>query len=206
MSKLMKKLMRERPIDKVVDWFEDLIEDTVFEKPYNYVYRKFTWGWWNPRTMYYKVKYGVQNLWRWFPLIWNDRDWDWRYWLEMNIKKLEGMEVSIRNGHHLYGWRDADNIHKAVLALKRLLDDDYGENAFRNHKKKYGKLNMTFGERDERGMSECIFSRPNANTEKEIKAERVATHRLYKHQGYMQKQDLEYATKIINKYLFHWWD
>ena len=43
-------------------------------------------------------------------------------------------------------------------------------------------------------------------TEKEIETERKATRRLYKHSAYMQKQDLEYATKIINKYLFHWWD
>jgi hypothetical protein len=191
----------------VVDWFEDLIEDTVLDKPYHYIYRKFKWGWWNPITAYYKVKYGVQNLWRWFPLIWNDRDWDWRYWLEMNHKKLKSMEYNIRNnGNHVHCARDADNIKRAVLAIERLLADDYNENAFINHEKKYGKLDMTFGEPDERKCSRIHFSRPKANTEKEIETERKAASRLYKHGDSMQKQDLEYATKIINKYLFHWWD
>jgi hypothetical protein len=68
-EKLQKFLDRERIVDKIVDKFENLIEDTWLDKPYYYVYRKFKWGWWNPRTAYYKVKYGVQNLWRWFPVI-----------------------------------------------------------------------------------------------------------------------------------------
>jgi hypothetical protein len=199
--------MRERPIDKIVDWCEDRIEGTFLWKPYKYVYRQYKWGWWNPSTLYYKVKYGVQNLWRWFPLIWNDRDWDWRYWLQMNHKKLKSMEYNIRNnGNHVYCARDADNIKKAVLAIERLLADDYHDNAFTNHNKKYGKLKWTFGEPDELKCSQIHFSRPNANSESEKEYEHKSSRRLYKHADYMQKQDLEYATKIINKYLFHWWD
>lgn len=205
-ERLKKFLDRERLIDKVVDKFEDMIEDTRFEDAYYYCYRKFKWGWWNPSTAYYKVKYGVQNLIKWFPVIWNDRDWDWIFWVEMNVKKLDGMEKSIRSGHHLYGWRDADNIHKAILALNRILEDDYHENAFRNHDRKWGKLETSFGPPDDKGCVEWLGRRGKATTEKEKEQERRESRKLFKHSEYMKHQDLEFANKIITKYLFHWWD
>jgi hypothetical protein len=188
------------------DRWEDLIEDTWVEDSYYWCYRKFKFGYWNPRTAYRIVSAGVKNLIKWFPIIWNDRDWDWHYWLTMNIKKLEGMEKSIRNGHHLYGWRDADNIRKALLALKRLEDDDYHDNAFKNHDAKWGKMVTSWGVRDERGSTEMFFNRPNANTDEEKALERKEFGRCIKHMDYMQKQDIEYANGIITKYLFHWWD
>jgi len=202
-AKKVEKYVRKRTL---LDRFEDLIEDTRFEDPYYYVWRKFKFHNWNPRILYRQTKYGVQNLIRWFPVIWTDRDWDWRYYLEMQIKKLEGMEKSIRSGHHVYGWRDADNIKKVLFALKRLEADDYHENAFINHDRKWGKINSSFGEKDENNCREWIMNRSNAVTDKEKEQERKESRKLFKHSEYMKKQDLEYANKIITKYLFHWWD
>jgi len=193
--------------DTLIDKFEDFIEDTWFEKPYYYCYRKVKWGWWNPTTAYYKVKYGVENLWRWFPLIWNDRNWDWHYWLVMNHKKLKSMEYDIRhNSNHLHCERDADNIQLAVLALERLMADDYHENAFINHNKKWGKLKTSWGEPDGSKCRQWLSSRDGAVTEKEKEQESKDSRRLYKHEQYMQQQDIDFACKIIAKYLFHWWD
>ena len=129
------------------------------------------------------------------------------FWLKMNHAKLKSMEYNIRNnGNHVHCARDADNIKKAVLAIERLMADDYHDNAFKNHDKKYGNLDVTFGEPDERQCSQMFFSRPKAMTEREKHYEDKASRRLHNHSDYMKKQDLEYATKIINKYLFHWWD
>ena len=200
----LEKFLAER--ETIIDKFEDLIEDTCFEDPYYWMYRKFKFGYLNPRTCYYKVKYGVQNLIKWFPLIWNDRDWDWHYWLEMNIKKLEGMEESIRNGCHTRCEFDADKIKLALLALKRLEADDYHDNAFMFHNKKWGKLKTSWGEKDELNCREWLSSRDKARTDKEIEQERKESRRLFRHADYLQKQDIRYANEIITKYLFHWWD
>lgn len=205
---MVKRLQKFLGGERLIDKFEDLIEDTWLDKTYYYCYRKFKWGWWNPRTAWYKIKYGVGNLIQWFPLIWNDRDWDYIYWIEMNIKKLKRMENLIRNkGIHLYNVRDADNIHLAILALKRIHEDNYHDNAFKIHNKKYGKLRTEMVPcNDGTGCSKMIFHRDKAITKKDQECERKASRRLIKHSQYMQKQDLEYATKIINKYLFTWWD
>lgn len=165
------------------------------------LYQGLIWSWFGP------LKYGIQNLIAWFPVIWNDRDWDWRYWLQMNHKKLSRMEHKIRrDGCHVRAADDADNIKKAILAIERLLADDYHENAFKHHDEKYGELKMNFGEPDELGCVEALFSRSKVTAESMENYEHKASGRLHKHSDYMQKQDLEYATKIINKYLFHWWD
>ena len=197
-----------KSVDNVVEKFEDLIEGTFFENVYYYCYRKFKWGWWNPRTAWYKVKYGVGNLISYFYLIWNDRDWDYHYWVSMNIKKLERMENLIRNhGNHLYNVRDADNIHLAVLILKRIQADEYHENAFRDHNKKWGNLNISWKKlNDGTECSQMLSERENVKTESDEKYEIKASRRLIMHSDYMKKQDLEYVTKIINKYLFSWWD
>ena len=80
-------------LEKLDDKWTDLIEDTWLDKPYHYVYRKFKWGWWNPRTCYFMVKSGVENLITYFNVIWNDRDWEYNSWLILNEKKLGRMII-----------------------------------------------------------------------------------------------------------------
>lgn len=40
-------------------------------------------------TPYWNFKAGIKNLWRWFPVIWKDRDFDHHYIYEILQKKLE---------------------------------------------------------------------------------------------------------------------
>ena len=39
----------------------------------------------------YDILYGVENLIKWFPIIWNDRDWDHVYLLRIMEKKMRQM-------------------------------------------------------------------------------------------------------------------
>jgi hypothetical protein len=160
------------------------------------------WTWW-----WRDLRYGIGNLIKWFPFVWADRDWDYTYWLNMNIKKLGNMEHSLRTyGNHTRSEQDADNIHLAVMALERVIADEYITNAFKNHDKKYGELKIAYGPPREKGLVECLFSRDRAISDQDKNYEHKASSRLHRHADYMKKQDLEFATKIINKYLYHWWD
>jgi len=154
---------------------------------------------------FYDLKYGVTNLISYFNIIWNDRDWDSIYWLELNQKKLIRMENLIRNhGNHLYHERDADSIHKAIMAIDRLLEDNYFNNALVTHNKKWGELVVTYKDLED-GCSEMLFDRKNINSSSE-EQERQEFLKLSKHSDYMRKQDLKYLTDTINTYLFSWWD
>ncbi len=61
----------------------------------------------------YDLRYGVRNLWRWFPVIWRDRDFDWAYLAELMAKKLRWMGVCLEHGHHVHCERDAKRVRSA---------------------------------------------------------------------------------------------
>lgn len=43
------------------------------------------------RYKWRSFKWGIRNLWRWFPVVWADRDWDYDYLLMMMEKKFDFM-------------------------------------------------------------------------------------------------------------------
>jgi len=177
---------------------------------YGYVYalqKIFIKWWWTD------VKYGVMNLIKWFPVIWTDRDWDYYFWLKINYKKLREMEKCIRDGCHLNSERDADNIHKAMLAIERLISDDYIMTVNKFVDEKYGEPKMVsipckWDDDGKPTLYECDFRTDKwmELTESQKKQGEFLRRKNYRHADYLKKQDLEYVTKMINKYLFHWWD
>ncbi len=154
------------------------------------------------------LKYGIGNLFSYFMIIWNDRDWDSHYWLVLNEKKLDRMEKLIRNhGNHLYHIRDADNIRHTRLAIKRIIADDYHENVYRHHDKKWGKSDFVFHPlNDGSDCSELKITHENAVTDEEKEQQTIEYGRLINKSDYLKRQDMEYVTMMLNKYLFHWWD
>jgi hypothetical protein len=184
-------------------------------KDYGFKYafeKEFIDPWWYP------LKYGVQNLIAFFPVVWQDRDWDYHYWIRLNIFKLRRMEKLLReHGNHVNAERDADNIRKAVLALERLEKDDYILDVNMWVDKKYGELHVDWLPQDIKGnptdekkaelfQADFKTKKWGELTDSEKKMSDFLRSKNYKHADYLKQQDIEYATKIINKYLFHWWD
>ena len=85
--------------------------------------------WYRLKYAPYDIRYGVRNLWRWFPLIWRDRDWDWAYLAELMEIKLRRLADCMENGYHVGGERHARQARTCAVLLKRLQEDDYSENA-----------------------------------------------------------------------------
>lgn len=164
------------------------------------------------RWPYYDIKYGISNLFKYFKIVWRDRDWDYIHFIELIDFKLAYMEKQFReHGNHTRAEFDADNIHKTRLAIKRILDDDYHDLIYRQHDKKWGEATYDFipcsyDENDKPKFFTMNSIRENANTDKLKEQESIEYKRLVFRPDYLKKQDLEYVTKMINKYLFHWWD
>ena len=47
------------------------------------------WWRWEAQYMHKDFAHGVKNLWKWFPTIWKDRDWDHDFIFSLLAKKLE---------------------------------------------------------------------------------------------------------------------
>lgn len=92
-------------------------------------------------TYYYKCKYGVKNLIKWFPVIWKDRDWDYIFLLRLIEKKLRFMADDMeKHGIHEGDEEDIKNMRKCVEYCKNMVDDcnkPYHDIAFKEHYKKY---------------------------------------------------------------------
>ncbi len=71
----------------------------------------------------------MRNLWRWVPVIWRDRDYDWAFLAEMMETKLRWMGDCLEHGYHVGCERDARRVRVCAALLRRLLNDEYMQNA-----------------------------------------------------------------------------
>ena len=85
------------------------------------------WWRWNGRYMHNDFARGVKNLWRWFPTIWKDRDWDGHYIYELLRKKIEFQAEYIDSrGFHTEAKRDAERMRLVARLIKFQQDETYG--------------------------------------------------------------------------------
>jgi hypothetical protein len=123
-------------------------------------------------------------------------------------KKLTIMEKNIReNGHHLYREKDADKIKIAVNLLDRLIKDEYYENVFKHHRKKWGEaeFNWTDVEGDPDYL-ELKVTRPKILTEKDKEQEKKEFRILSRKEAKQKQQDIDFLFNHIRKHIQGWWD
>jgi hypothetical protein len=72
------------------------------------------------------IKYGLQNLYKWRRLIWNDRDWDWAYLYQIMEFKLQQMAKLQRTyGICTNATETALELEEAAHLLRRMYRDEY---------------------------------------------------------------------------------
>jgi hypothetical protein len=159
------------------------------------------------KDSYYNIKNGIPNLIKWFPIIWKDRDWDFYFIFVLLHRKLKNMEKHIRSySHHTNSEKDADQIKLCVDLLKRILDDEYHENVFKDHDKKWGEGRMVWEDTDDCELSKLDIIRDNANTEEEKEQETKDFRRLSPNVEKLKQQDINYLFDNMKKHIQCWWD
>lgn len=84
--------------------------------------------WWkfDGRYMHLEFARGVKNLWRWFPIIWKDRDYDSHYIYELIRVKLQNQAEYIGNrDRHVEAKRDAERMRLVARLIKLQQDETY---------------------------------------------------------------------------------
>lgn len=155
------------------------------------------------------IKYGILNLIKWFPVIWQDRDWDHYYLYVILQHKLKHMEhLHIHYSHLMSGSQTAKEIKTCLILLERLMEDEYHENASIEYHKKWGrpKFNWTKLPDDERNYSELEITHKYVKTKKDESQNIKDFHRTCDHERNMRKQDIEYLFKYMEKHIEGWWD
>jgi hypothetical protein len=158
-----------------------------------------------------RFKEAVLRCYRWFPIIWTDRDWDYSNILNVLKHKIRFTRECIdKHGLHMDKDNTAKNMKIAEFLLQRLIDDDYYKYQNEQHIKKWGHI--TFG-KNRRGnisadnkWSDCGMSRENIKSQKDYEQELKESRRMYTHSDYMRKQDEIYLFNHIRKYYTSWWN
>ena len=86
----------------------------------------------------YKIKQffkRIYNLYRWFPIIWKDQDWDDHFIFEILKFKLKNQAEYIgKRGIHVSAERDAEIMMTCVRLIEKIQDEYYGTEYFNYHK------------------------------------------------------------------------
>ena len=168
--------------------------------------------WWTVRRFIknipnwpYMIKRGIKNLIIWFPIIWNDRNYDPYYIYVILRKKLIEQEKFIRlHGYHANHLKDARDIKVAILLLDRIIKDEYHKNVFKHHDKKWGDIDIKFI--PEGNMNKIEVIRKNIRTKEDEEQEKKESKYLYKKVDMMKKQDIEFLFDHLKKHIEAWWD
>ena len=89
-------------------------------------WRLYRWVRWELPYQHKYIKYGVKNLYKWFWVIWKDRDWDHHYILEVLKFKLEkqAKHLGERNWNES-SKRDAELMMTCVRLINKLQNEEY---------------------------------------------------------------------------------
>jgi hypothetical protein len=89
-------------------------------------WRLYRWLRWKLPYQHKYIKYGVKNLYKWFWVIWNDRDWDHHYIFQVLKFKLEKQANHLaENGFHNNAQRDAELMMTCVRLIDKLQNEYY---------------------------------------------------------------------------------
>ena len=96
--------------------------------------------WWRFEARYFHKNFikGVKNLWKWFPTIWKDRDWDSYHIYEILRVKIENQAKYIGDrNRHVSAKRDAERMRLVARLIKLQQDDFYDMEFMDYHETKY---------------------------------------------------------------------
>ena len=89
-------------------------------------WRLYRWLRWELPYQHKYIKYGVKNLYKWFWVIWKDRDWDHYSILQVLKFKLEKQADHLaENGFHNNAQRDAELMMTCVQLIDKLQNEYY---------------------------------------------------------------------------------
>jgi Txe/YoeB family toxin of Txe-Axe toxin-antitoxin module len=105
-------------------------------KEYNEWYWKlYRWFKWDAKYFPKRFITGVKNLWKWFPIIWKDRDYDHDYIFNILKFKLEQQAKQfIKSGYTESAEREAELMMTCVRLIDKIQDEYYFEEMYHYEK------------------------------------------------------------------------
>lgn len=141
--------------------------------------------------------YNIKNVIRWLPIIWQDRDFDYEYLLDITAFKLLNMYKFFSSDNAVCADSNevALEIKEALDALARYRNNDYCKNWYDLLYQKHGEI---------KGLTNPYrleFTQSNDN-ERALKIWKSLNRRA----DDLQQQDFEFVFDTLKRKLQEWWD
>ena len=86
----------------------------------------YRWFRWEAKYLPHRFATGCKNLWKWFPVIWKDRDYDHDFIFEILKFKLNNMANRFEQTNlFVDSTKQASKIRTCVRLIQKIQDDDY---------------------------------------------------------------------------------
>jgi len=129
---------------------------------------------------------GIKNCITWFPIIWNDAQFDQYYLLLILSKKLKLMS-EFKNHWSCNFPKEQKRMKIASLLAKRLADDDYITAA---------PIEYEMNIKDDNTLDIKVIRLSNC----------IGIYTKNDYEEIQQRQDLDMLCDILKKRMFYWWD
>lgn len=148
--------------------------------------------------IYYNVKNGLRNLWKWRKVVWNDRPWDYVYIFKALRFKLEDTQKCI-DGTFVGSEEEVKKIKSLIEAIDRIIEDDYVSEEYKEMDKKYGTLEMLFND-----DNTITMTRTNLK-EEDKETERKETLALAELEADRRQNDINFVFDTMKNDIQRWW-
>ena len=101
-------------------------------------WKLYRWVRWDLKHFPRDVKQGFINLWKWFPIVWKDRDWDDHFIFEALKFKLKNTANYFEEKQRFVGWEDEVKYIRICEKLIKRIQDDYYQTEYMDY------VNMEF--------------------------------------------------------------
>lgn len=136
----------------------------------------------------------------WIPVLWDDRDYDYLFLYIVIKHKLERMRRHHEKDKIIADWKEvADQIGIAIDCLDRLIKDEYVDDDYAKHVKKYGSF-MDRGEMVP-GPNGASVMYKHVSKPGEV----ADMRRIGKVEHLLIKSDLETFGKVFAEHSREWW-
>ena len=90
------------------------------------------WRWfrWDAKHLHRDIAQGFKNLWKWFPIIWKDRDWDDFYIFEVLKKKIKNTADYTEKKQRFVGWEKEVHYMRICVKLIDRIKEEYYQHEY----------------------------------------------------------------------------
>lgn len=160
----------------------------------------------NLRHVYRDIKQGFRNLIRWFPIIWEDRDWDQDYIFALLETKLRHVADRAERVQMVEGWEDdVRRQRRCIELIRRIRNETASDELHDEHYEKWGEPVFIWSPDGMLDMDKSIRL-PNNLTPEQKAEEQADRFAMYENIRTVQDAEREELFSILRDHIMEWWD